>query len=142
MAKMKKAEVLAQAKALALDPFKTILEEVGAEEVKDYVFAIPVEVDGEERWVEITLVAKDMMLDDEGKRVPYDPFIVQAEYQAEKELKAQEKAERERKHAEKVKKAEEKKRLAKEKALAKKANLDRRKAELAEVEDDTDEVAE
>lgn len=138
--KMTKAEVLAKAKEMALAPFAEILEEIGAEIVKDYVFAVPVEVNGAERWVEFTLTAKDMMTDENGDKVPYDPFIVQATYQAEKEIKAAEKAERERKHADAVKKAEEKRAQAKAKAQAKKSAMEKAKAKLTEsgeVEEDT-----
>lgn len=141
MAEMKKAERLAKAKEIVIEHFKDLFETLSAEKVKDFEFSIPVEVGGNEQWVNITITAKDMMTDDEGKKVPYDPFVVQAMYQAEKEIKEAEKAERERKKAETLKKAEEKKRLAKEKALAKKANLDRRKAEVGIV-DGADEDAE
>lgn len=135
--KMTKAQVLEKAKANVLDLIKATIEKVGAEEVKNYVYAVPTEVDGNEKWVEITLVAKDTMTDENGDKVPYDPFVVQANYQVEKEIKAEAKAERERKHAEKVKKAEEKRRLAKEKALAKKIATDKAKAQLSGEDNET-----
>lgn len=144
MAELKKAERLEMAKNNVVAMFSEVLESASAEKVKGFVFAVPTDVGGNEQWVEVTFVAKDMMTDDEGKKVPYDPFVVQAAYQVEQEIKAQEKAERERKKAETLKKAEEKKRLAKEKALAKKANLDRRKAEVGidDADEGTDEDAE
>lgn len=128
--KMTKAQVLEKAKNNVLDMFKSVLEEIGAEEVKGFTYAIPTEVNGEEKWVEISFVAKDMMTNENGEKVPYDPFVVQANYQVEKEIKAEAKAERERKHAEKVAKAEEKRRLAKEKAQAKAQAQAKAKAEL------------
>lgn len=128
--KMTKAQVLEKAKNNVLDMFKNVLEEIGAEEVKGFTYAIPTEVNGDEKWVEIGFVAKDMMTNENGEKVPYDPFVVQANYQVEKEIKAEAKAERERKHAEKVAKAEEKRRLAKEKAQAKAQAQAKAKAEL------------
>ena len=136
--KLTKAQVLKMAKKNVLGMIENILNDVGAEEVKSFVYAVPTEVDGNEKWVEVSLVAKDMMTDDNGDKVPYDPFIVQANYQVEKEIKAQEKAERERKHAEKVKKANEKREQAKAKAQAKARALDQAKAQLTE-KVDTDE---
>ena len=128
--KMTKAEMLAKAKELAIEPLKSVFESANAEQVGDFTYAVPVEVNGTEKWVEITLTAKDMMTNDEGEKVPYDPFIVSANWQTEKEIKAMEKAEKDRKKAEKVKKANEKRELAKAKAQAKKNALDKAKAEL------------
>lgn len=128
--KMTKAQVLEMAKINVLAMFDSLLAEIGAEEVKGFTYAIPTEVNGEEKWVEISFVAKDMMTNESGEKVPYDPFVVQANYQVEKEIKAEAKAERERKHAEKVAKAEEKRRLAKEKAQAKVQAQAKAKAEL------------
>lgn len=137
--KLTKAQVLEMAKKNVLGLFNEILDNVGAEEVKAFTYAVPTEVNGIEKWVEITLVAKDMMTDENGDKVPYDPFVVQANYQVEKEIKAEAKAERERKHAEKVKKAQEKREQAKAKAQAKaqaqakaKAELDKTDTESAE----------
>ena len=134
--KITKAQKLETAKNNVLAMFAEVLETSGAEEVKGFTYAIPTEVAGEERWVEITLTAKDTMTDDEGKRVPYDPFVVQAAYQVEQEIKAAEKAAREKKKAETVKKAEEKRRLAKEKAMAKKSAMEKAKAEIEEKTDE------
>ena len=128
--KMTKAQVLEMAKKNVFAMFDGLLEEIGAEEVKGFTYAIPTEVNGEEKWVEISFVAKDMMTDAKGEKVPYDPFEVQADYQIKKEIRAEAKAERERKHAEKVAKAEEKRRLAKEKAQAKAQAQAKAKAEL------------
>lgn len=133
--KLTKAQILEMAKKNVLGLFEEILEKVGAEEVKSYVYAVPTEIEGNEKWVEVTLVAKDMMTDENGDKVPYDPFVVQANYQVEKEIKAEQKAERERKHAEKVQKANEKRELAKAKAQAKKQALEKAKASLTESED-------
>ena len=128
--KITKAQVLEMAKKNVFGLFEEILENVGAEEVKAFTYAIPTEVNGTEKWVEITLVAKDMMTDENGDKVPYDPFVVQANYQAEKEIKAEAKAERERKHAEKVAKAEQKRKEAKAKAQAKAQAQAKAKAEI------------
>ena len=128
--KMTKAQVLEMAKKNVLTMFDSLLEESGAEEVKAFTYAIPTDVNGAEKWVEITFVAKDMMTDENGDKIPYDPFIVQANYQVEKEIKAEAKAERERKHAEKVAKAEQKRKEAKAKAQAKAQAQARAKAEI------------
>lgn len=128
--KITKAQVLEMAKRNVLGLFEEILNDVGAEEVKAFTYAIPTEVNGNEKWVEITLVAKDMMTDENGDKVPYDPFVVQANYQVEKEIKAEAKAERERKHAEKVAKAEQKRKEAKAKAQAKAQAQAKAKAEI------------
>lgn len=136
--KITKAQVLEMAKNQAVAKFTEILDNAGAEEVKAFVYAIPVEVDGNERWVEVTFTAKDMMTDDEGNKVPYDPFIVQANYQAEKVIKAQEKAERERRHAEAVKKAEAKRAEAKAKAQAKAQSRTKAQAKIADAEADAE----
>ena len=128
--KITKAQILENAKAQVLEKLKAVLEDAGAEEVKNYVYAIPADVNGAERWVEVSFVAKDTMTDENGEKVPYDPFVVQANYQVEKEIKAEAKAERERKHAEKVKKAEAKRAEAKAKAAAKKAGIEKAKSQL------------
>lgn len=101
MAKLKKAEKLALAKAEGL---KAMGLPMTAEQVDGYKFAIPVEVEGEERWVEVTLVAKN---DD------YDPFVVQSEWKAdveakriEAETKAKAKADKEKARKSKKAKAE------------------------------------
>lgn len=122
MAEMKRNEILKAVKENALKLFKPLLDEQSSEQTDDYTYAFLVDVgDGKEHWVEVNLTAKDLMVDENGKRVPYDPFVKQADWQAECEIKAEAAAERERKHAETVKKAAERKAKAAERAKAKRA---------------------
>ena len=128
--KMTQAEVLAKAKANILEIFKSDIDNAMGEQVGDYAFAIPTEVNGSERWVRIEFTAKTTMTTDEGK-IPYDPFIEKAEWEADKEIKQAQAEERARKKVETLKRAEEKKAKAKAQALAKK---NAREKALAEIE--------
>lgn len=119
MAKMTKAQVLAIAKENVMDIFKDILESVNAEQVGDFSFAIPTTVNDTERWVKVSLTAKDTMTNESGDKVAYDPFVEQSMWEEDKADKAERKAERERKHEETLRRAEERKAKAKAKAEAK-----------------------
>lgn len=120
MAKLTKAQVLEQAKKQAVDVFMHALSEVEAIQVGDFEYAFSVTVDDVERWVKLSLVAKDTITDDNGERVAYDPFIEVDRWDFKKADQAKRKAERETKHAEVLKRAEERKAKAKAKADAKK----------------------
>lgn len=110
MATMKQSEILSAVKVGAVADLLPIFESKSAEQTGDFSYAFLVDVgDGQEHWADVTITAKTFMLDENGKRIPYDPFVKQAEWQADKEAKATAKAERERKHAETVKRAEERK---------------------------------
>ena len=121
MAMFKKADALRMVKENGMAALLPILEQAQAEQTGDFSFAFLVDIgDGEEHWVEITATAKDTMVDDAtGERVPFDPFVKQAAWQATVAERQERKAELERKHAEKVKAAAERKRKAVEKAAAK-----------------------
>lgn len=121
MAKFKKADALRMVKETGMAALLPILEGAQAEQTGDFSFAFLVDIgDGEEHWLEIAATAKDTMVDDAtGERVPFDPFVKQAAWQATVAERQERKAELERKHAEKVKAAAERKRKAVEKAAAK-----------------------
>lgn len=122
MAKLTKSAILELSKKEAYSHFADKLSEIEAIQVGDFDYAIPVVVDGNiERWVKMSLTAKDTITDDEGNKVPYDPFIEVDRWDFKKEDQAARKAERERKHAEVLKRAAERKAKAKAKADAKKA---------------------
>ena len=126
--KMTQAEILAKAKENIVALFKEILENSNSEQVGDYAYAIPTDVEGE-RWVRIDFTAKTTMTTDEGK-IPYDPFVEKAEWETDKEIKMAEAKERAKKKAETLKKAEERKAKAKAQALAKKEAKEKALAEI------------
>ena len=65
----------------------------GTVEVKPgFLYAIPVEVDGEQRWATIEVKAKNNKATKTADA--FDPFALQAEYAAEAEVKAKAKAEK------------------------------------------------
>ena len=116
---MKQAEILAKVKENTVEALRPLFEQMGAEQVGDYAYAIPNEVEGE-RWCVIELTAKTTMTDENGDKIPYDPFVVAEMWKADQEIKKAAAEERARKKAETLKKAEEKKAKAKANALAKK----------------------
>lgn len=122
MATMKKAEILSTVKALTLAQFKEVIENLNGMQVGDNSFVIPQMVEGVERWCKVDFTAKDVITDDLGTRVPYNPEIEIDRWEYDLEDKANRKAEREEKHAKTVKRALDLKAKAKEKAeLAKSA---------------------
>ena len=127
MAKLKNAEQLAEAKKLALAEIQSYIDE--CEQTDDFKFVRLFELsDGTERWVEISVVAKDKMLDDNGKRVPYEPDNDIADFEFKKEERKNRAEETARKKAETLRKAEERKAKAKQKAeLAKKVKEEKLK---------------
>lgn len=128
--KMTQAQVLAKAKENIYDLFKEIIERSQGEQVADFAFAIPTQVNDMEKWVRIEFTAKTTMTTDDGK-IPYDPFIEQENWKADKEIKQAQADERARKKAETLKKVAERKEKAEAQALAKK---NAREKALAEIE--------
>lgn len=124
--KMTKAQVLKVSKDMVAETeeFKGMLEKFEAIQVGDYDYALPVMVNGVERYAKISITAKDTITNDEGEKVAYDPFIEVDRWDFDKKDKAERAAERERKKAETLKRAEERKAKAKAKAEAKKAKAD------------------
>ena len=124
--KMTKAQILKVSKdnVANTDIFKALIEQFEGIQVGDYDYALPVTVNGEERYAKISITAKDTITNDEGDKVPYDPFIEVDRWDFDKKDKAERAAERERKKAETLKRAEERKAKAKAKADAKKAKAD------------------
>lgn len=128
--KMKKAEILAQVKTLTVEKFLDLIKELDGMQVGDNDYVIPQDVEGS-RWCKVTFTAKDVITDDEGKRVPYNPEIEIDRWEYDMQDKAERKAEREAKHAQIVKRDLDRKAKAKEKAeLAKSAK--EKKEEVAE----------
>lgn len=120
---LKKSEKLEMAKKIAIEGIITALTDMSAEQVDDFAYAIPVEIEGEEKWCKISLVAKDTMTDANGEKVPYDPFIEQEMWQDKLNERKVRKEEQAKKKAETLKRAEERKARAKAKAEARKAGL-------------------
>jgi hypothetical protein len=123
--KLTQAQKLEMAKANIIALMTNLLNDASAEQVGDYTYAVPTEINGAEVWVEISLVAKTTMTTENGK-VAYDPFEKSVVWQAEKEIKQAQAEERARKKAETLRKAEEKR--AKAQALAKAKKEAREKA--------------
>jgi len=129
MPKMKKSDVLAQIKSLTVAQFTDLIKDLDGMQVGDNDYVIPQEVEGA-RWCKITFTAKDVITDDEGKRVPYNPEIEIDRWEFDMADKAERKAEREAKHAKIVKRDLDRKAALKEKAEL--AKLAKEKKEVAE----------
>ncbi len=104
MAKVTMAQMKEMAKVAAVAGFAV---PESAEQVGTFTYAVPVEVEGQEVWVETTFTAKNWY--DTKTSKAYDPFEKQAEWKAEMaereakaEAKAKEKAEKEAKKAKKT----------------------------------------
>ena len=123
MAKLTKAQILEMAKNQAVEGFKEVFDELAVIQVGDFSFDIPLIVGEDiEKFVNVTFTAKDVITDDEGNKVEYDPQIVIDRWNFKKSDQAERKAERERKHAEAVKRASDRKAKIKAKAEAKKSS--------------------
>lgn len=122
MSKFTKAQVLKATKDLVVAEaaFKALVEQFDAIQVGDYDYALPVIVDGQERYAKLSITAKDTITNDEGEKVAYDPFIEVDRWDFDRKDKEARKIERERKKEEVLKRAEERKAKAKAKAEARK----------------------
>lgn len=122
MSKFTKAQVLKATKDLVVAEaaFKALVEQFDAIQVGDYDYALPVIVDGQERYAKLSITAKDTITNDEGEKVAYDPFIEVDRWDFDRKDKEARKIERERKKEEALKRAEERKAKAKAKAEARK----------------------
>ena len=97
---MKKAEILATAKANVLSEISEMLNGLGAERYgSEYNLAIPTMVDGIEVWVKVDLTAANYA--DTKVSKAFDPFVKRDEYDTEMAIKAKEKAEKDRVREEK-----------------------------------------
>ena len=101
MAKVTMAQMKEMAKAAAVAGFAV---PESAEQVGSFTYAVPVEVEGQEVWVEATFTAKNWY--DTKTSQAYDPFVKQTEWKAEMaereaktEARAKAKAEKEAKKA-------------------------------------------
>lgn len=122
MSKFTKAQVLKATKDLVVAEaaFKALVEQFDAIQVGDYDYALPVIVDGQERYAKLSITAKDTITNDEGEKVAYDPFIEVDRWDFDRKDKEARKIERECKKEEALKRAEERKAKAKAKAEARK----------------------
>lgn len=117
---MKKTEVLRTLKDEAMSLLSPILTEHDAIRTGDYTYVVESSsLPG--KYYQVAVTAKDVITNDDGKRVPYDPFIEVDRYEMEQEEKRVKAEERKRKHDETVKRAEERRAKAKANAEAKKA---------------------
>ena len=117
---MKKTEVLRALKDEGMGLFQSILDDHDAIKTGDYVYVVEsATLPG--KYFQVAITAKDVITDDDGKRIPYDPFIEVDRYEMEQEEKRLKAEERKRKHDETVKRAAERRAKAKANAEAKKA---------------------
>ena len=127
---MKKTEILRTLKDEAMSLLSPILTEHDAIRTGDYTYVVESSsLPG--KYYQVAVTAKDVITNDDGKRVPYDPFIEVDRYEMEQEEKRVKAEERKRKHDETVKRAEERRAKAKANAEAKKAAKEK-PAETAE----------
>lgn len=105
MAKVTMAQMKEMAKVAAVASFAV---PESAEQVGSFTYAVPVEVEGQEVWVEVAFTAKQWYATKVAEA--YDPFEKQVEWKAEmaeREAKAEAKAKaKAEKEAKKAKKAE------------------------------------
>lgn len=80
-----RAQVLDNAKTIAIEKIRDILFENGAEQHGNYDYAIPVDSYGNEVWVTVSVVAHNYK--DTAKTKAFDVFEEQADWLAEKEAK-------------------------------------------------------
>lgn len=96
---MKMKEIQDAVKENAFAQIKELFAEKG-EQFADYSLAVPVEVEGEERWAKISVVCGQIKPTKTSDA--FDPFAVAEEWKIDKEIKAKEKAEKEKAKAEKL----------------------------------------
>ena len=71
---MKKTEVLRALKDEGMGLFQSILDDHDAIKTGDYVYVVEsATLPG--KYFQVAITAKDVITDDDGKRIPYDPFI-------------------------------------------------------------------
>ena len=85
--KMKMADIQKEVKASVFEDIKALFNENG-EQIGDFELAVPVIVDGSERWARIKITCGQ--LKDTKSAPAFDPFVVQSEWLADKEIKAKE----------------------------------------------------
>lgn len=107
MAKITSAQKNEMVKAQTITQLAINTEADGVIRVGDFKYAFRTEVDGEERWAEVTVVAKNNK--DTATSEAYDPFQAEADWKFDKEQATKKKAEADRVHAEKVAKSKKKK---------------------------------
>lgn len=128
---MKKSEILATLKNEAAKLIVPVLQDKDAIQTNDFTYVVESdELPG--KYYQVSITAKDVIYNDDGERVPYDPFIEVDRWEADKEERKLKAEERARKHDETVKRAEERRAKAKANAQAKKARANAQPAEESE----------
>lgn len=84
---MKMADIQREVKTAVFEQIKALFAESG-EQFGDFEIAVPVTVDGAERWAKVSVVCGQ--LKDTKSAPAFDPFVVQSEWLADKEIKAKE----------------------------------------------------
>lgn len=103
MAKLTTARKNEMVKAQIVSLLGLAKERDGMVQVGDFKFAFSTEVDGEERWAEVTVVAKNNKAT--ATSDAYDPFQVQEDWEFDKRVKAEKKALADKKKAKKIAKS-------------------------------------
>ena len=83
---MKVAEIQSAVKSSVFEEIKTLFAETG-EQFGDFEIAVPVEVDGSERWAKVSVVCGQ--LKDTKTSKAFDPFVAREAWEADKAYKAQ-----------------------------------------------------
>jgi hypothetical protein len=86
MAELKMAEIQKIVKETAFGRIAECFADDG-EQYGDFEIAVPVEVDGVERWAKVTVVCGQ--LKDTKSAPAFDPFVAREEWEADKAYKAQ-----------------------------------------------------
>ena len=100
---LKQAEIQKMVKDTGLATILNGANEVEFVQYGDHEIAIPVMVEGIERWAKVTIVCGQ--LKDTKTSNAFDPFVAQEDWELDKEYKAKLKAEKEKAKAEKLAKS-------------------------------------
>lgn len=100
---LKQAEIQKMVKDAGLAAILEGANKVDYVQYSDHEIAIPVMVEGIERWAKVTIVCGQ--LKDTKTSNAFDPFVAQEDWELDKEYKAKLKAEKEKAKAEKLKKS-------------------------------------
>ena len=100
---LKQAEIQKMVKDAGLATILNGANEVDFVQYGDHEIAIPVMVEGVERWAKVTIVCGQ--LKDSKTAKAFDPFVAQEDWELDKEYKAKLKAEKERAKADKLAKS-------------------------------------
>ena len=100
---LKQAEIQKMVKDTGLTAVLNGASEFDFVQYGDHEIAIPVMVEGVERWAKVTIVCGQ--LKDSKTSKAFDPFVAQEDWELDKEYKAKLKAEKEKAKAERLEKS-------------------------------------